>query len=227
MDYFATGAPMAVDTAIDADVTRVDALSQPAFVEVTTTDVPAGASLVTAYLYWAGTVDQQASGGQPDGCANTLSIDDEVVMTLPGATTLQPVTADVCHCVPGAPVSYDIQACRADITSLVAVSGMHGTYSVDQFAIHAENGSTDNGSFSLVLLYEEVNTLPPRRIAIYDGVEEFEMTTRTLQLASLDVDTPAQGEITWYVLDGDVGGTRPRRWWCRERPGRAPRCSTR
>ncbi len=207
MDYFCTGAPLAVDTSADTDTTRVDALSQPASVVVSTTDVPAAATLVAAYLYWAGTVAEQ------NDCASTVNIDDEVALTLPGATMMQPVTADVCHCLPGAPPSalntYDLQACRADITTRVQGSGMHGTYTVDEFAAQAENGSTDNASFSLVLIYEEVGVLPPRRIALYDGLEEIYQTTRTLLLSGLDVDTPAQGEITWYVLDGDEGGAAP------------------
>lgn len=212
LDYFATGAPLAVDTAADTDTTRVDALSQPASVMVGATDVPSTASLTAAYLYWGGTVPDQGD------CASNTFMDDEVVLTLPGATVIQPVTADDCHCVAGAG-SYDIQACRAEITALVAVSGMHGTYEVEGFAAQAANGSTDNASFSLVLVYEEADLLPPRRVALYDGLEELYQTTRGMQLSGLDVDTPAQGDLTWYVLDGDVGGAGPEEVTVQGQPG--------
>jgi len=200
MDYFATGAPLAVPAA--ADPYDVEVLSQPASVQVGAGDVPATATVVAAYLYWAGTIPDQSD------CANApVSIDDEVLLTLPGQAVGAPVTADECFCSPGA-TSYDIQACRVDITSGVVTSGMIGTFTVDDFACDvAGSGSTDNASFSLVLVYEEPALLPPRRITLYDGLEEMYQTSRTIGLTGLDVDTPAQGELTWYVLDGDIGGS--------------------
>ncbi|MFH1434738.1 MAG: hypothetical protein ABIJ56_03380 [Pseudomonadota bacterium] len=201
-DYFATGAPLAIDGP-DADTTQVDMLNQPASVEVTAADVPATGTVVLSFLYWAGTIADQAD------CATAPSAtDDDVELTLPGAEYPAVITADICFCAAGAS-SYDIQACRADITSLVAASGMLGTFTVDAFDARIRNGSTDNASFSLVLIYEEPALLPPRRYALYDGVEEFYEGSRTLALSGLDVDTPAHGDLTWYVLDGDIGGTPP------------------
>lgn len=211
MDYFATGAPLAVDGP-DGDTTTVDTLSQPASVVVSSADIPATATVVAAYLYWAGTIPDQSE------CANTQYTDDEVLLTLPGAAAAVPVTADQCQCIPGA-TSYDIQACRKDITPLVVASGMQGTFTVDEFAARAQNGATDNASFSLVLVYEEADLLPPRRIALYDGLEELYQGSRVMQLAGLEVDNPAQGDITWYVLDGDVGGVGPEEVRVQGQPG--------
>ncbi len=200
MDYFATGAPLAVPTV--ALPNEAEVLNQPASVQVGSGDVPASATVVAAYLYWAGTIADQSD------CTNApVSIDDEVVLMLPGQAVGTAVTADECFCSPGAS-SYDIQACRVDITSQVVSSGMIGTFTVDEFACDVGgSGSTDNASFSLVLIYEEPVLLPPRRITLYDGLEELYQSSRTIQLAGLDVDTPAQGELTWYVLDGDLGGS--------------------
>jgi uncharacterized repeat protein (TIGR01451 family) len=198
IDYFATGAPLAIDTADSG--TDVDQINQPESVEVTTTDVPSAAFVVAAYLYWAGTIPDQTD------CATAPSeTDDQVDLTDPsGATTT--ITADVCYCAAGAG-SYDIQGCRADITTIAETAGMIGTWTVDGFAALIRNSSTDNASFAIVLVYEEPTTLPPRRIGLYDGLEEFSENSRTLTLGGLDADTPAHGELTWYVLDGDEGGT--------------------
>ncbi|MDY0004807.1 MAG: hypothetical protein RBU30_26150, partial [Polyangia bacterium] len=58
-------------------------------------------------------------------------------------------------------------------------------------------------------VFEEADLLPPRRIALYDGLEELYEVSVNMQLGGIEVDNPAQGEITWYVLDGDVGGVGP------------------
>ncbi|MFH2009333.1 MAG: MYXO-CTERM sorting domain-containing protein [bacterium] len=199
IDYFATGAPLAV---AGSDPNDVDVLSQPASITVSNSDIPATADQVATYLYWAGTIPDQAD------CANApVSIDDEVVLWVPGAAVGVPVTADECFCSPGA-TSYDIQACRVDVTAMVATSGMNGTFTVDEFAADvAGAGATDNASFSIVLIYEEPDLLPPRRVALYDGLEEFYLSSHTVSLTGLDIDTPASGDLTWYVLDGDVGGS--------------------
>lgn len=201
IDYFIIGAPLAAD-GTDSDTTRVDHLDQPASVDVTGTDIPAIATVLAAYLYWGGTIADRSD------CSTTDAIDDEVVLTVPGSAATT-VTADECYCEGGDGVSsYDIQACRKEITSLLT-SGLIGTYTVDEFAARAANGSTDNASFAVVLVFEDANTLSPRRVALYDGLEVLYEGTRTMNLTGLDVDNPADGDIAWYVLDGDVGGTGP------------------
>ncbi len=199
IDYFITGAPLAID---GSDSGRdVDTLSQPASVDVTSTDVPALAGIEAAFLFWGGTIPDQSD------CATApVYTDDEVVLTVPGGTPTT-VTADECFCEIGAG-SYDIQGCRYDFTSMLT-SGIIGTYTVDEFAALVRNGSTDNASFAIVLIYDEPTTLPPRRIALYDGLEELYLGSRIINLSGLDVDSPADGDLAWYVLDGDVGGTGP------------------
>jgi MYXO-CTERM domain-containing protein/uncharacterized repeat protein (TIGR01451 family) len=197
IDYFATGAPMAADGPDSG--TNVDMLAQPATVTVTANDVPATATLLAAYVYWGGTIPDHAD------CSDPLLLDREVTVSVPGSAVFVPTPADDCYCVAGAS-GYDIQACRADITTLVAVSGMIGAFSVDEFAAQVANGSTDNASFSLVLVYEEPDLLPPRRVALYDGAEEMYQSTKTYTLSGIDVDSPARGDLTWYVLEGDVSG---------------------
>lgn len=202
IDYFITGAPLAADGP-DSDGTRVDLIAQPASVDVTTTDVPGTAVVVAAYLFWGGTVDDQ------DDCDTAPSaMDDEVVLTVPGGSPT-PVTADECFCDGGGARRYDMQACRVDITTWVTGSGMIGTFTVDEFDALIDNESTDNASFALLLVFDEPDLLPPRRIALYDGLEGLYLTTRVMNLSGLDADTPAHGDLAWYVLEGDVGGASP------------------
>lgn len=201
IDYFATGAPLAVDGP-DSDTGSVDTVNQPESVEVTSAEVPTGAVVLAAYLYWAGTIDDQ------EDCSTfPAEVDDQVDLTVPGGSAVA-VTADECYCAAGAG-SYDIQACRVDITALVPSAGMTGTWTVDGFDALIRNSSTDNASFALLFVFEEPVTLPPRRIDLFDGLEEFYESSRTLNLTGLDADTPAHGELTWYVLDGDIGGVGP------------------
>ena len=128
-----------------------------------------------------------------------VSIDDEVVLTLPGQAVGTPVTADECFFSPGAS-SYDIQACRLDITSAVVASGMIGTFTVDEFACDVGgSGSTDNASFSLVLIYEEPTLLSPRRITLYDGLEEIQ---REYAPYIMDLHAPPPGTPTQPVEAG-------------------------
>ena len=69
IDFFSTGAPMAIDGP-DADTTMVDTMAQPASVEVTDSEVPAAALVLAAYLYWGGSIVN-------DDCAGS-TIDDTV-----------------------------------------------------------------------------------------------------------------------------------------------------
>lgn len=200
IDFFSTGAPMAVDGP-DPDTTMVDMLAQPASVTVTSTDVPPAVLLADVYVYWGGTIVN-------DDCMGT-TIDDTVDFTAPGGTPTS-IVADVCYCSDAGATSYDMQLCRKNVTNLVT-GAVTGTYTLDQFAALINNGSTNNASFSLVLVYGSgVQLLNPRRIALWDGLLTLHnagIPSLTVTLSGLDVDNPPAGDLTWYVLEGDVGGS--------------------
>jgi uncharacterized repeat protein (TIGR01451 family)/MYXO-CTERM domain-containing protein len=203
LDFFATGATMAADTNSD---NCIDTLAQPASVEVTSTTLPAGAVLIDAYLYWAGTIPDWGDCGTIGN--HQSNIDDQVDFMPPGGTFTQ-VTADNCHCSGGGgSTSYDVQVCRANVTDIILAqaTGLTGVYEVDSFAARAADGATDNASFSLVLVYEEPS-LPVRNVVIYDGVRTMSNSTETITLGGIQVDDPPGGDLTWYVLEGDVGGS--------------------
>jgi len=196
--FFATGASMAADGP-DADTTNADVLAQPASVDVEAPDVPAGASVRAAFLYWGGSIDQSE-------CTDPTDIDGEVTFTPPGGVATA-VVADACSCSDAAALSYDVQACRAEVTGLV--DALTGSYVVDGFSALVDNGSTHNASFSVVLVYDDP-ALPPRRVALYDGLLTMSAdidAEEIITLDGLDVDDPPSGDLTWYVLEGDVGGS--------------------
>jgi uncharacterized repeat protein (TIGR01451 family) len=204
VDFFATGAALASDGP-DAD-TNVDALAQPATVTVAAGDVAAGASLVQAILYWGGSITD-------NDCTPAPNFDDDVLFTPPGAAAPVTVVADVCYCSDAQAASYDYQVCRADVTAALLAAGgaLAGAYTVDGFAAQISNGPTESASFSIVLVFGAA-TLSPRRIGLYDGVETLSSAVNPsalVTLGGLDVDTPPQGDLTWYTLEGDIGGGAP------------------
>ncbi len=196
VDFFATGAPLAKDGP-DADVTMVDESAQPATAQVTNLDLPANAKLRKAFLYWGGSIPN-------DGCAGD-TIDDEVQFAGPGKN-LEPVAADVCYCSEAGSQSYDMQLCRKDVTALLG--DLVGSYTVDGFSALINNTATSNASFSIVLVYS-ADGLAVRRIGLYDGLLTMASSvnqTEVVVLDGIEIDEPPAGDLTWYVLEGDVGG---------------------
>ena len=150
VDFFATGASMAADT--DSN-NKVDTLAQPATVQIAMTDLPSGAMLISAYLYWSGTIQDWGNCGSESNPPPS-NIDDEVDFTPPGAGSPTSIVADDCYCSGGDSTSYDIQACRADVTDVILTQGVSlwGQYTVDGFNARANDGATDNASFSSILV---------------------------------------------------------------------------
>ena len=196
LEFFATGAALASDGPDEDE--NVDAFISPATVEISPADVPPTAAVQAAYLYWGGSVNNSDCGG--------ATIDDAVEFVPAGGSPVT-VLADACYCSKAGAGSYDLALCRADVLSLITVPT--GTFSVDKFSARVENEATNNASFSIVMVYREED-LNPRRVALYDGLQTMSSTvnpTQKIQLLGLDVDDPAQGDLTWYVLEGDVNGS--------------------
>lgn len=192
---------MAIDGP-DAD-TNVDTIMQPATVTISSMIVPNGSTVEQAYLYWSGTI------GNTD-CVAPVKYDDTVDFTPPGGIMPISVKAEICYCSAADATSYDVQVCRADVTSLIT-GAIAGDYTVDKFAASIGNGATDSASFSIVVVYRN-SALPPRDIALYDGVEGLSSAAKATSMFSLGgirVDTPAQGDLTWYTIEGDIGGGAP------------------
>jgi len=194
VDFFATGAPLAVDGPDSG--TNVDLYNQPATASVDAAQIPFGAGLADGFLYWVGSVSN-------NDCADASNLDADVLFTPPGGSQVT-VVADECFCSAAGAVSYDIQMCRANVTSLIG--SIAGDYTVDGFDALIANGSTNNASFSVVLVFV-ADGLSPRRIGLYDGVQTMYTSTQTLTLDELEVDNPPAANLTWYVAEGDEGGS--------------------
>jgi len=194
--FLATGAAMASDGP-DADL-NVDMSVMPATVEINSAEIPDDADLLAAYLYWAGSIPNTDCGG---------SFVDQDVGFLPPGGVLSEVQADACFCSEAGAGSYDMQLCRSEVTSLITEPT--GVYLVSSFAALIDNQSTHNASFSLVLVYRQED-FDPRRIALYDGLQTMSSAinaSATFNLDGLEIDDPAKGDLTWYVMEGDVGGS--------------------
>lgn len=189
--FLSTGAPLAKDSNADG---KVDMVDQPGVVSVAPADVPADATLISAYLYWGAT---QTTAN----CQGDANLDKEVLFTPPGGQATA-VAAEVCYCSPSP--SYDMQLCRADVQPLV--SEITGDYSVDELSALLGNTDTANASFAVVLVYRS-DALPQRRIGLYDGLQGLVQgvtPTTTLVFDNLNITNPPQGDLTWYALEGDT-----------------------
>lgn len=109
LGYFVTGAPLAIDTGVDG---RVDVMAEPANATVNLSDLPLGASLVQAFLYWSGTQTQGVSA-----CSGAH--DDSVLFASPGNLFVA-VGEDTSYCTDSGAAAYDIWVSRANFTSLIA-----------------------------------------------------------------------------------------------------------
>ncbi len=189
LDFFSTGAPLATDTNNDG---KVDKAAQPGKVTVGALDIPPGAELDAAYLYWGAT----QVGSQCDAA----KLDNEVSFTPPGGPAAM-VVADVCHC--SASPSYDMELCRAEVTG--QLGALTGEYAVEGLDALIMNGDTNNASFAIVLVYKQ-DLLPQRRIDLYDGLLGLSGSgtpTTTVTLSQVKISNPPQGDLTWYALEGD------------------------
>jgi hypothetical protein len=200
IDFFATGASFTAND--DAD-DRPDRTLEVAEVTVPTTRVPARATLSKAYLYFGGSLFL----GDADG----IDVPDtEVELQLPGSDTFATVRGEQTYrsgAIPGFPevVLYTV---RADITELMksARAPMVGTYRVRGFAADVFDGEAEhtaaNASFSIILVFEEPR-LPPRTIALFDGLQEVLGSTLTLDLSGFTVSQVPSGQLTFYAEEGD------------------------
>ena len=215
-DFFATGATLAADGDGDGNV---DLLLSQATVQVTAADLVPGATIQQALLYWAGSVSDM------DDCDPSApsSIDDQVELLTPDAPFSAVVVADACYCDAAGAMAYDIQACRADVTGFVQGSGtaLVGPWTLTGLTALIDNGSTHNASFAIVLFYTAPE-LPQRRLTLYDGLQRMNDDTGTFTLSGLDVDDPPSGDLTWYVLEGDLGGSTDEQVSVQGWPGGGP-----
>lgn len=203
VDFFATGASFGVSN--DPLDDRPDELLQVSEVTVEAFRIPGRAKLVQAFLYYGGSLYM-------DGDGNDLP-DQTVSLKVPGRDDFRPITADEIYnsgSINGFP-EVVFYIARADITELIQDAGgqMDGLYQVRDFEADIfydlggdQRHTAANASFSIILVFEE-ERLPPRTIALFDGMQTVLGSTVTLELGGFIVSPVPSGSITFYALEGD------------------------
>jgi hypothetical protein len=196
IDYFINGVALAVDTNSNGSV---DSMALPATIEVGALDLPPGAGLERAFLWWGGSQDQPSAlvPGEPD---------DTISLQVPGAAAAE-LVADTCFGSDAGAGSYDVFACRADITSRINSAGgvMSGSYVIDGYAGLVEDGGSNSASAALVLLYSDAS-LPQKKVIVHDGLMTLQSNSEIIDVTGFDAHGLGES-LAWYTMEGDTGGT--------------------
>lgn len=203
IDFFATGASFGVSN--DPNDDRPDQLLEVSEVQVEAFRIPGRANLVQAFLYYGGSL-------YLDGDGNDMP-DEAVSLRVPGREDFVTVEADEIYnsgSINNFPEVVFYTA-RADITEVIRSAGgqMDGLYQVRDFEadiFYDSGGETRhtaaNASFSIILVFEE-ERLPPRTIALFDGMQTVLGSTVALDLGGFIVSPVPSGSLTFYALEGD------------------------
>uniref|UniRef100_UPI001CBD9BBA isopeptide-forming domain-containing fimbrial protein n=1 Tax=Marinicella meishanensis TaxID=2873263 RepID=UPI001CBD9BBA len=156
-----------------------------------TLTLPAGSDVLYAGLYWGG---RFADSGGGANARRTINIKP------PGAATYTSVSVAGANLddfsSQGSADNRPYQV-RADITAIVDTNGS-GEYFVG--GLSANNGADGlgfYGGWSIVVVYED-NSLPYRRLALYDGAARVTGTT-SVSVTIGGLLTPASGDVTASV----------------------------
>lgn len=200
IDFFATGASFTFIG--DPTDDRPGGLLDVAEVQVPQRRIPVRGRLERAFLYFGGSL--YFDGDEVE------TPDMDVEIQVPGSPDFVPVIGEELYesgAIPNFPevILYTV---RADITDLMKETGgeMVGTYRVRGFDADIFEGdlkhTAANASFSIVLIFEE-ERLPPRRIVLFDGMEQVLGSTVTLDLSGFIVSQVPSGGLTFYAQEGD------------------------
>lgn len=204
IDFFATGGSFAYN---DDDDDRPDGLVDVAEVQVPQRRIPVRGKLQKAFIYFGGSLYFDGD--------DIETPDMDVELQVPGSDDFVSVTGEEVYesgPIDGFPevILYTV---RADITEVMKDAGgeMVGTYRVRGFDADIFNEMAEhtvaNASFSIVLIFEE-ERLPPRRVVLFDGMQQVLGSTVTLDLSGFIVSQVPSGGLTFYALEGDCNPTQ-------------------
>ena len=173
--------------------------------DLTLAQLPAGAQVVKAELYWGGLLADSAGSANPDPTSA------RVLLGRPGSG-YQQVAAQGCDVSPAMTIwsngAHHLYSCRADITAQVQATG---TYRVANVPL--QSGVLNRfGGWTIVLVVQNP-TRPLRRFTINDGLAAI-ATTGTNPVNQVAVTaggfrTPQSGAVSaqlgWLAFDGDTG----------------------
>ncbi|MEY4642133.1 MAG: hypothetical protein RLZZ227_2127, partial [Pseudomonadota bacterium] len=164
-----------------------------------TLSLPAGSTVMAAYVYWAGSgfeanADADVTFGV-DGSPNAISA-DEVFIIAPNA--------------PAVPEGFF--AAYKDVTGLIA-TGTSTTYRFSNLSVRQDNPwqlySTCLGGWALVVVYENAAE-PLNVINLFHGFQSFYFSNFTLvprnfRMATPDGDMTPHAQVTHVTFEGDAG----------------------
>lgn len=163
-------------------------------------DLPAGATVLKAMLYYGGDSNAGVGGAAPPSAAAR----DTAVLKTPGAAGYQPVTA--LQVDDTTTDGNDFQGV-VDVTSEVAAAGP-GTYGVGN--VQAGTGQDRQAGWSLIVAYRDTAD-PPRNLSIFDGFQVVNSANPNVSIPVAGFRTPPSGpvrtQLGFVAYEGDAGST--------------------
>lgn len=165
-------------------------------------NIPAGANVRFAALYWGGSLSGSSTTTAPN--PNNFN---QVSLKVPGSSSYQTVSADDQNdlLVFGFWRTY---GAFADITNLVQSAG-NGSYTVANVQSNTGAGFTyPNAGWSIVIVYEDP-AQPKRNISVFDGHNFIQNNAQNVTLSGLRTPPTAGFEVFMgaIVNDGEVDQT--------------------
>lgn len=175
--------------------------------DLTPDQLPAGATVVRAILYWGSLVGDSAGAPQPNPAATPI----QFATAGGGYQTLMAQSCATSRTLTlfGAPSPHQLYKCHADVTARVAAAGV-GTYRVANLPL--QTGDNRFGGWSMVVVIADP-AQPLRNFTVHDGLALISSTAANPQRSiSIGIDgftTPPTGPVTARLglvgLDGDQG----------------------
>lgn len=166
-----------------------------------TFNLPAGATVLWAGLYWGGDTTAGTNGVAAPAATqrNTVKFKTPATVGYTNITSAQPVDIDTSS-------GSDYQG-LAVVTSLVQAGGS-GTYTVAD--VQTGTGVDIQGGWSLVVVYRD-STQPARNLTVFDGFAVVNTTTPNVSFTVSGFTTPPSGPVTARIgavaYEGDRGST--------------------
>lgn len=181
-------------------------------------DIPSGATIAGAYLYWNGSWDSTAEGGLDDSGA----VPEDFTVTLEG-TPFTALPADRYNAVfnfnlGNGAVDFEFFTGVADVTSLVqGRANPNGNYTFGGLQVendypHCHRNSngipeTTIAAWALVIIYNDPNE-PTRVVNMFEGLQMFRASDVSITPSNFITPPNPDGRIGILTWEGDAGNSQ-------------------
>jgi uncharacterized repeat protein (TIGR01451 family) len=182
------------------DMTYVDVDSDDATFNSSraTLNLPSGAQVLFAGLYWGGDSSGRGDDAPPDDDAL-----DKVKLKVPGASAYTNITGTVLDTASASPTEY-FQAFK-DVTAQVQAAGA-GQYTVAN--VQSGTGQKHFAGWSLIVAYRDTSE-PARNLTVFDGLKLIRSNAAPTTIDVTGFQTPPSGEVKTQLglvtYEGDLG----------------------